>query len=57
MRVKTTNNAGTLKCGEYINWKGVTYLFLGYCDYKRLTGKLADRHGNTTVILMTQLHN
>jgi hypothetical protein len=35
-----------LKSGEYIKMYGHMYLFLGYSDYKRKYGVLADYHGN-----------
>lgn len=35
-----------MKTGEYIEFDGVVYLFLGYSDYKRKWGVLADQYGN-----------
>lgn len=35
-----------MKCGQLIVLHGITYMFLGYSDYKRKYGVLVDRHGN-----------
>jgi hypothetical protein len=36
-----------MKCGQYIQLNGIRYMFLGYSDYKRRWGVIADIHGNT----------
>lgn len=35
-----------MKCGEILTLSGIHYMFLGYTDYKRKYGLLADKHGN-----------
>lgn len=33
--------------GQEVKQKGLTYMFMGYIDYKRKRCMLADEHGNT----------
>lgn len=44
-----------LKTGQKINFKSIAYLFLGYVDYKRKWGVIADRFGNKTTIYCNDL--
>lgn len=38
-----------MKSGTYVQLQGLYYMFLGYTDYKRKYGLLADRWGNTHI--------
>lgn len=52
---KTFYKKQMLKTGEYIKFNGSTYLFLGYSEYKRNLGIIADSHGNKAVVHTSQL--
>lgn len=44
-----------IKTGQNVYMDGKQYLFLGYPDYPRKRGVIADQHGNKTEVWVTQI--
>lgn len=44
-----------IKSGQRVLLEGITYLFLGYNDYKRNIGVIADEHGNKAQVFSEDL--
>jgi len=44
-----------IKSGQYVYLSGLSYLFLGYSDYKRMRGIIADKHGNRVEVWVERL--
>jgi hypothetical protein len=45
-----------IKSGQNVYMDGKTYLFLGYPDYPRKRGVIADPHGNKAEVWVTQIN-